>query len=596
MRAGRFTLFSVLLATTLPLQAQPPAIDWSRCIGGSGGDSPQVVRATTDGGYILAGSTSSTDGDVAAIQGASDCWVVKLAADGTIIWERTVGGSSADQALDVVESADGGYLVAGTTLSPDVPGYHGGGVSDYLVFKLSADGGLLWQRALGGSNEELVILAINDHLFRNWLVPAADGGCFFAGAPFSIDGDVTGAHGTSTTDIWVVRLGPDGALQWQRTLGGSEMEVPYGILATADGGATVMGATFSADGDVTGQHGEGDVWVAHLTDGGDIAWARTFGGSAEEVPYNMTRTADGGYAIGAVTSSTDGDVTGAPGGGDWWLLKLRADGTLQWQRSLGGPGYEHNVDVLPAADGGYFMLGTTTSSDGGDLAGSHVDPSDLPPLPEYWAVRTDTEGEPLWQRCLGGTGSETVVSAALTPDGGCVLYGAADSDDGDVTGHQGELDGWVAKLSATGALDRERTLATTHYEWPNTALALADGGLLICNMVDVDDGDAVGSGYHGSSDIWLVKLGREATTTVSEETPTAPWLAPDPATTDVRILLEEALPNARGILLDATGRVVWEKVFSDGQRTVDVSALPRGLYLFTLRTSAAVRTQRLVLE
>lgn len=172
-------------------------IHWEKALGGTSSDQANSVQSTSDGGYIMAGYTYSTDGDVTGNHGGQDAWVVKLSAIGDLVWQKTLGGTSYDQANSVQSTSDGGYLVVGNSYSidGDVVGNHGD--SDAWVVKLDATGSLIWQKTLGGTN--------SDNATSIQL--AADGGSIVAGYTSSNNGDVAGNHGGG--DAWVVKLGPE---------------------------------------------------------------------------------------------------------------------------------------------------------------------------------------------------------------------------------------------------------------------------------------------------------------------------------------------------------------------------------------------------
>jgi len=176
-------------------------IEWQRCFGGSAGEFASSIQQTSDGGYIFAGSTGSKDGDVSGYRGGgSDAWVVKLNALGDIKWQRRFGGSFADSVFSIQQASGGGYIFAGWAGSNDgdVSGNHGG-LWDAWVVKLSASGGIEWQRCFGGSGTD----------FASSIQQTSDGGYIFAGRTNSNDGDVSGNRGD--TDAWIVKLAPEAA-------------------------------------------------------------------------------------------------------------------------------------------------------------------------------------------------------------------------------------------------------------------------------------------------------------------------------------------------------------------------------------------------
>ncbi len=233
--------------------AQAPVIEWQKTLGGSDYDNARSFATTSDGGFVVAGSTRSTDGDVTNNHGGDDYWVVKLDPGGNPQWQKTLGGSASDRASSIVPTSDGGYVVAGYTPSTDGDVTNNHGNTDYWVVKLDPGGTLQWQRTLGGSYSE----------YSNAIAPTSDGGYVVAGYTNSTDGDVTNNHGND--DYWVVKLDPGGNLQWQKTLGGSADDMAKSIAPINNGGYVVSGTLLSRNGDVTNHHGNCDYWVVKLT-------------------------------------------------------------------------------------------------------------------------------------------------------------------------------------------------------------------------------------------------------------------------------------------------------------------------------------------
>ncbi|HPZ36691.1 MAG TPA: T9SS type A sorting domain-containing protein, partial [Bacteroidales bacterium] len=169
-------------------------IEWQKCLGGTNRDIANSIQQTSDGGFIVAGSTSSNDGDVSGNHGYGDAWVVKLNSSGDIEWQKCLGGTNSDWAYSIQQTNDSGFIVAGYTHSNngDVSGNHG--YYDYWVVKLNSSGDIEWQKCIGGTNYE----------FANSIQQTSDGGFIVAGETLSNNGDVSGNHGYS--DAWVVKL------------------------------------------------------------------------------------------------------------------------------------------------------------------------------------------------------------------------------------------------------------------------------------------------------------------------------------------------------------------------------------------------------
>ena len=299
------------------------AISWQKSLGGSRFDNPSSIQQTTDGGYIIAGESSSNDGDVTGNHGSSDFWIVKLTSTGELDWQKSFGSSSADYANSIQQTTDGGYIIAGSSASNDgdVSGNHGS--SDYWIVKLTSTGQLDWQKSLGGSS--------NDWAYS--IQQTSEGGYIIAGTSISDDGDITLNNGWF--DCWIVKLTSSGQLDWQKSFGGTGGDYAYSVQQTTDEGYIIAGSSYSNDGDVSGNHGDLDYWVVKLTSSGDLDWQKSLGGSSFDEALSMQQTTDEGYIIAGTSVSDDGDVTGNHGNRDYWIVKLTSSGDIDWQKSLG---------------------------------------------------------------------------------------------------------------------------------------------------------------------------------------------------------------------------------------------------------------------
>lgn len=405
---------------------------WQKALGGTVLDYASSIDQTADGGYIIAGATRSNDGDITNNHGDSDMWVVKLDSSGNIVWRKTLGGSRFDEALSVISTPDGGYTIAGNTNSADgdVTGYHDsnddGGRRDMWVVKLNSNGNIIWQKALGGSQDETAYSIIS----------TPDGGYAVTGSTTSANGDVTSNKGRN--DIWVVKLDANGNIIWQKTLGGSSDDIAHSITIAPDGGYAIAAYTESVDGDVTGNHGRGDMWVVKLDNSGNTVWQKALGGAEIDNGSHITITPDGGYAVAGMTSSSDGDITSNHGQNDMWIVKLDGNGNKAWQKTLGGSSSDGASSAIATPDGGYILAGGTSSKDG-DVTGNH-EASDM------WVVKLNSNATIMWQMTMGGLDTDAASGIIATSDGGLALAGHTSSYEGDVTGQHGYGDAWVVKL------------------------------------------------------------------------------------------------------------------------------------------------------
>jgi hypothetical protein len=421
--------------------AQAPAIAWQKSLGGTSDDIPSAIIQARDGGYVAAGITMSTDGDVTVNHGQNDEWIVKLSSTGTLQWQTSLGGSNQDKAKAIMQMADGGYMVCGYTFSTDgeVTGQHG--FYDYWLLRLDSGGVLQWEKCLGGT--------LDDQAYA--MQPTREGGLVMAGKAKSYNGDLTGNFGGY--DVWVVKSDDTGHIEWQHSYGGTNDDIALSIKQTADGGYIVAGGSESNDSMVTGNHGNSDIWVLKLDSIGTLQWERSFGGSDSDCANSVYLCRDGGYLVAGVTFSNDGDVTANHGGADFWLLKLDSAGSLLWQKTLGGSHNEFAFSVEQTTDDGFFMVGYSFSNDG-DVSGHHGDST----TGDFWVLKTDSAGTLEWETSLGGTDMDlsTSYSNPQTSDGGYIVTGASASVDGEVTGHHGAAgvaDYWVVKLGGTTGVE-----------------------------------------------------------------------------------------------------------------------------------------------
>lgn len=337
-------------------------LDWQRSLGGTADDVANSIKQTPDGGYIVAGYSTSKNFDVTGNHGKEDYWVVRLDGNGKIIWQKSFGGSRSDRAYAVELTGDDGFVVAGYSSSNDgdVTKHHGDTTNtDYWIIKLDSSGNIKWQKSLGGYNDDVA------YSIRQ----TADRGLIIAGSSYSVDtvgGDNNFSHGT--VDFWVVKLDSMGVLKWQRSYGGSQFDEAYSIDLTSDGGYIAAGYSTSNDGDVTHNNGLSDFWIIKLDSIGNLKWQRSFGGSSTDAALSVKQTFDGGFIIAGNNDSST--ISGNHGGNDYYIVKLDSLGKLQWQKTLGGPGEEFALCIRQTADSGYVVAGSS-DFDGGDVQGNH---------------------------------------------------------------------------------------------------------------------------------------------------------------------------------------------------------------------------------
>jgi hypothetical protein len=383
---------SAYIRTSPPSDTIPaigPSSHFCKAIGGKNYDGGKSLIQTSDGGYAIAGFTISFGA------GSGDVYVVKLDANGNLQWTKTIGGPASEEGNSLIQTSDGGYAITGYTKS------FGTGELDVYLVKLDANGNLQWTKTIGGKKEDV----------GTSLIQTSDGGYAIAGFTISF--------GAGEWDVYVVKLDAKGNLQWTKTIGGPASEEGYSLIQTSDGGYAIAGYTKSFGA------GGWDVYVIKLDAKGNLQWTKTIGGPGEEIGNSLIQTSDGGYAIVGTTGSF------GAGEADVYVVKLDANGNLQWTKTIGGPESEIGNSLIQTSDGGYAITGYTKSFGTGEL--------------DVYLVKLDANGNLQWTKTIGAKNKNYSKSSLIqTSDGGYAIAGYTESFGA------GEWDVYVVKLDRNG--------------------------------------------------------------------------------------------------------------------------------------------------
>ena len=225
---------------------------WSRYFGGTFTDASYDAIQTEDNGYILVGSSDSADVDIKDSKGAYDFWVVKISETGTLLWEKSFGGSQTDEARSITRSNDGNYIIIGDTRSSDLDVSINSGGADLWAIKISPIGELIWEKTFGGNSFDVA----------RSISKTQDGDFIISGSSRSIDGDLTNNNGQN--DAWVIKIDGNGKLKWQKTIGGSEIDFAYDAVELNDGTVIAVGESSSRDIDILENKGFSDLLILKL--------------------------------------------------------------------------------------------------------------------------------------------------------------------------------------------------------------------------------------------------------------------------------------------------------------------------------------------
>jgi hypothetical protein len=256
---------------------------WDQSFGGMGDDRLYSLLQTTDGGFVLAGRSRSgiSANKSAPNLGLEDFWIIRLNAQGSPLWDRTYGTANYDYLNCIRQTSDGGFIIAGQS--------GGGG----LIVRTDPNGEPVWSRSCRG-----IVTA---------LVQSVDGGFFAGGFVDSPVPDPSSTNQLGRGDWWLLQLQPDGFPVWEKTLGTTNYEVISDVAQASDGGFYLAGSLYAwATGKNVGR-------VVRVDNAGNELWQQSFPSESGIGIEAIDRTSDGGLLLGGIA----GDV-----GSDYWVAKL----------------------------------------------------------------------------------------------------------------------------------------------------------------------------------------------------------------------------------------------------------------------------------
>ena len=349
-------------------QSTPDTL-WTRIYGGSNSDEAFSVVQTADGGFMFTGATVS--------YGAHGIYLVRTTGSGDTVWTRTYGSNPPDEARAIRPTADGNYIIAGTT------GAVGGLWKDFYLLKINNAGDTLWTRIYNGFWSETA------YDVRQ----TSDGGYIIVGTTYHLT--------NFYKNIFVVKTNNAGDTLWTRSYDrGLYYDFAYSVVQATDGGYYIAGSTY-----ISGAP-EADAYLIRTNSSGDTLWTRLYGGSAGEFFTSIEHTSDGGYILAGYTHSYG---VGTPDSTNFYLVKISTAGDTLWTRAYGGMRHDIAYSIQQTSDGGYIVVGRTDSF--GATSSS------------AWVVRTDNSGDTLWTRTYGFGSRSEAYSVKQNADAGYIVAG-----------------------------------------------------------------------------------------------------------------------------------------------------------------------------
>ena len=294
--------------------------------------------------------------------------------------------------------------------------------------------------------------------------------------------------------------GSSGEITAIKNYGGSKNDVANAVVKTLDGGAVVLGYTQSINGNITDKTTENfDFWVLKLDAESNIQWSKTFGGTNDDRGNDIIQTNDGGYAVLGYSTSSDQDVSENAGSQDFWMIKLNANGSISWSKTFGYTGADFGTTLLQTADNSYLITGVldVTASGGQGNSQRHAGG-------DIWAIKLSENGELQWSKYFGGSFTDAPFGVVETEDHNFIIAGSSDSGDVDISNNNGSYDFWVLKIASNGSLLWERSFGGSEIDEGRAITTTNDGNFIIVGDTRSADKDV--SNNNGAADVWIIKM------------------------------------------------------------------------------------------
>lgn len=340
---------------------------WAKTYGGNSEDSPWKIVNIPNLGFAIEGRTRSFGSDY------EDFLFFTADSNGTPLLQKVFKANNLDEPYAMTRTSDGGYLIGGNSNS------FGEGSKDIVFLKLNSNGGIEWQKSIGGYYDEAVLSVIQ----------TSDGDYIAAGWSFSV--------GAGGTDAWILKINSNGDLQWQKAYGSNGYDFAHSVIETIDGGIVFVGQSDVVSGS------NYDVWVVKLDNVGNIVWQKTYGGSKDESGRTVLQNPDETLIVGAWSKSFGN------GSSDFWLLKLNPDGSLVWQKAYLANGEDNFFAIERTKNNGYILVGGSNSINNSDY--------------DFLVLRVDGDGSILWKKAYGGNETDQASSVVVSENGGFFVAG-----------------------------------------------------------------------------------------------------------------------------------------------------------------------------
>ena len=356
-----FTFFFGCVKSELSIDNKSYKLDYIKTFGGSNDDEANDIINTSDGGFMVIGSSKSSDGLIQKKIGSeSDILLIKFDSNKSIEWVKNYGGSKDDRGQSVVEVSGIGYALLGYSMSNDGDASNNEGFHDNWVILIDSIGNIIWEKSYGFSG--------HDHAYN--IIQTKDGNLFFNGFL-----DVTASRGLGSTEkvgksikhgvgeFWCHKIDLEGNILWRKYFGGTNNDRSYDSIETAEGDFIIVGSSESTDNDISSPKGSYDIWVIKISSKGDFLWERSYGGSKYETANSIIQSSDNKIHILGSTLSNDKDISFGMGSSDFWLITLDSNGNLLSEQTFGGSNFDRGKKIEIDNKDNIWLTGYSRSID-----------------------------------------------------------------------------------------------------------------------------------------------------------------------------------------------------------------------------------------
>ena len=424
------------------------------------------------------------------------------------IWDVRFGGNLIDHCYDLHQTSDGGYILGGTSYSlatgdKSQPYYGSNSNGDYWIVKTDSNGVKQWNFRYGDHKDDNFTC----------MQQTSDGGYILGGYGVCVQeyDHSDSSHGGD--DAWIIKLDANGTKQWDITLGGLKHDKLQVIEQTGDGGY-ILGITSVSDASGNkglDSKGKEDYWIVKTDVNGVKLWEAEFGTNAPDYLVALHQTPDGGYIIGGYTVQGIDQDKSVPskGGNDFWIVKTDANGVKQWDKDFGGSTEDTLSELILTQDGGYLLGGYSNSPADGDKSQGNWSNDTAN---DYWIVKIDSSGSKQWDYRYGGTGNDVLESISMANDGSFLLCGYSDSHPGGDKSQlpKGKNDYWMVRTNVNVLKQWDIQYGGTKDELQSEVIMTSTGAFVIGGSSASGIGGDKTQICRGNYDYWMVMMDESA--------------------------------------------------------------------------------------